>query len=257
MVTKNTINKIFTKLILQNKHLHGNFGTQIRKTLHNITNDKNEYSILRDTIFNFYKKYNSDKTTEHLEILSKNQNKFITHGKPNAREVEWTSEMRNVAQSEGLLYSIHNHPLTTSIQSQSDLEILLQGNIKYSITLSNDGLMIIKNNNEQIEIDENNWFRNDIYFNTIRQYNMFSLEENNNCKDKYPSEYQDIVSRLNNNSITEEQANVEQDSIFREYSKKNKYDYAENYIKHIETDTNLKVYHIPKIPKKNLKSNGA
>lgn len=110
--------------------------------------------------------------------------------------------------------------------------------------------MIIKNNNGFLEINENNPFGNDIYFNTIRQYRMFSIEENNKCEQEYPKEYQNIANRLNDNTITQSQADDEWDTIFREYSKKNKYDYVENYIKHIETDTNLKIRHIPKTPKK-------
>ena len=250
MVSKKIINNILTKIINETKHLHGNFGTQIRKTLHDITDNKNEYDTLRDAIFNFYGKYNSDKTKEHLEILSTNKKKFTTHGEANKREVDWTSQMTDVAKSEGLIYGIHNHPLTTSVQSENDLNILLQGNVKYSITLSNDGIMIIKNNNGFLEIVDENWIRNDVYFNTLRQYRMFSIEENDNCKNQYPNEYESIMNRLNKGSITDDQANEEWDAIFRKYSKKNKYDYAENYIKHIETDTNLKVYHIPKMPKK-------
>ena len=252
MVSRKTIETIINKII-QKKEIkvkHGYFGVEIRKTLHQITDDENEYNILRKAIFDFYEKYNTEKRKEYLEVMDYNNNTHKIKGENYTHEVDWTQEMTDIALNEGMLYSIHNHPMTTSVQSWNDLDILLKGNVKYGITLSNDGLMIIKNNNEFLTISNQSW-SNNIWWATYVGYNKFIDEEFNNCKEKYSNEYNSISQRLNDNKITQETADEEWDSVFREYSKTNSRKYVQNYKTKIENDdTNLIVQYIPKTPKK-------
>ena len=252
MVENKTIEIIINK-ILKKKEIkikHGYFGMGIRETLHQITDDENEYKILRKTIFDFYDKYNTEKRREHLEVMDYNNNTYIAKGDKDAREVDWTQEMTDIALNEGMLYSIHNHPTTTSVQSLNDLDILLKGNVKYSITLSNDGLMIIKNNNEFLTIGDQFW-SNDILWSTNTAFQRFTTEKKKKCREKYSTEYESISQRLNTGEITQEDANEEWDTVFREYSKTNSRSYVQNYKNKIENgENNLNIYHVPKTPKR-------
>ena len=138
MVNKQSIEKAINLVVK-----HGSFHRNLVLELPNITDNEDEYHLIKDAIWEWQEKYH-DSETEHLKVVNSIGQEAEMEGDG---ESSWfTDEMLRIAQAYRPIYTIHNHPNTGAMFSGADIYCLSSHNEKYSMALGEDGVMIIKNN---------------------------------------------------------------------------------------------------------------
>lgn len=117
---------------------------QISPLIKDITDTEEEYGLLVDRISHFYRDFRNEKT-EKMYVEGYTGNIYTEYEKGTEDSVPYPIEARREARENGMLLSIHNHPTSTSYQSDGDMNTMNLANEKYMITVSSDGLMITKN----------------------------------------------------------------------------------------------------------------
>lgn len=168
-----------------------------------------DYNRLMETIPYFYR---DNYRLKHEKILCEdyygdtyeNDDNQINH-------ISTPKEAEKIGGTEGLLYSMHNHPSGISFQSSNDIYNMIRLNEKYSITVARDGIMIVKNDSfNQIPINESPYPYTDVKFRL-----MTKPIENS-------KEYKEVVSQYRNDKITQMEFHNELTKINKKFLDKNR-----------------------------------
>lgn len=180
MVTKKQINKVLDNILTK----HGKFYQNLCHTLKEITDNEEEYKTLRDDIWNF-RDETKDLTHEQL-IIKSTTGDSRENRNGDSGGVKYTEEMQDFMDYENLLYSMHNHPSFnngTCFISYADITSRTTYEEKYQITISDDGLMISKENDFLSLTD------------TVDAYKSVHKEMNNNFDEKYKEECKQLKEK--------------------------------------------------------------
>ena len=208
---------------------------QISPIIKNITDTEEEYNILMEVIPKFYRD-NWNNPKEHLLMQGNNGDIFENEGTEGS--VSTPHEAVNESMRNGLILSIHNHPLdSTAYQSLGDYVTQCVGTReKYGITISKkDGVVISKLTNNQVS-------RNKLS-NTYNK--LFKKIGDNFDKDK-EAEIQSLKDDCDANKITSKQLNKKYNEMFHGYISENIHGYVNNLdASFSNNNVPVKVYHAP------------
>lgn len=214
MVEKEIINKTLTNAIIKCTGVYAN----LNKVLPSIVDNDNELHLLKSSISSFYKHYRN-KTYELLETRDYDNN-VITVTNHEEGSVDWDDNVISKGEKEGILYSIHNHPNSTTLMSSADFNRLCQTNCKYSITVSSDGVMIVKNTHPLEVFNRDNILKDKFFMATERGYNSFMYNMLDDFENSYYTEIEKIKTKYNYNDFEQFDNNPElQDAYFNDKEK--------------------------------------
>lgn len=146
MVNIGYIEKTFEEIISK----HWKFYSNLTVPLHNLCDTDEEYKLLKDSIWELHKycnKHKKDKDPVEVTTMIDYNHKTYKNMKGELGRVDIPVEARKEGEENGLLISGHNHIDGTSFQSLGDFQTINDLNVKYSYTLGDDGVFIVKNNN--------------------------------------------------------------------------------------------------------------
>ena len=158
-----------------------------------------EYKILKKNILSFYKDYRK-KNKEFLTTID-NEGTILTVGGDYEDSVDWDGDVIFKGEREGILLSIHNHPNSTTLPSSADFNRLCQTNCKYSVTVSSDGVLIVKNTNPLEIFDRNNVLNNKLYTSTQLAYTGFMYNMLDNFEKDYNDKIVDLKSKYHYDDV--------------------------------------------------------
>lgn len=195
---KNIIKAIENDIIQK----HSQYLINIEKALREITDSDEEYKILKEDIWKFYKE---TKNADHEELILKcTDGSFRENRDGDEHSVPLTDEMKQFAHDNDILYSLHNHPSCSCFQSNGDMIVFSNYSMKYGISIGKDGIMIMKNEMPYSDISSMEYFR---WFNEFNsEYNNYFKVLENSVKNEFDKELNELKEKYNINfySTTEE-----------------------------------------------------
>lgn len=177
----------------------GGLYSNLNKMLSDVVDNDDEYKILKKNILSFYKDYRK-KNKEFLTTID-NDGNVLTVGGDYEGSVDWDDDVISKGEQEGILLSIHNHPNSTTLPSSADFNRLCQTNCKYSITVSSDGVLIVKNTNPIEVFDREHVLNNDLYTDTQLAYTGFMYNVLDNFENDYNDKIMDLKSKYHYDDI--------------------------------------------------------
>ena len=240
MVDESIINKVFTDVLLKCNSLT---LTKINGFVNEIIDDSEISGLISKNIYNWVKNYWSS-NTEHIITYDYEENKRIKHGKEH--EVEWDEDVVEKASKEGLLFSIHNHPNTTSFQSGNDLDMAVIANVKYNITIGKDGLMLIVNNNPVEERNLERLWTDNLYWQTHSSFKRWDINNLQEFEESHLELINNLKLEFENGDISYQELN---DKLMKHYQKFMRDNITEN-IESLEdelyaNECNFSFYYLP------------
>lgn len=200
MVDKEIIKKTFNKIILK----HGMFFQHIRECLREVTDNKMEYELLRDDIWEFME---ATKNSANEQMIVKgNDGSSFKNKKGTVNSVHIPDGVKEFFESGGeILYTIHNHPYkdnaSSCFQSEQDFSLMHSYDVKYSVTIGKDGFMITKNNHSGANFVSNIY--DSIYTKLLDEFHkeydgqIKELKQKYDVNNKNYSELEDYKGEIN------------------------------------------------------------
>lgn len=221
---------------------HSSFLYNIEGMLRQITDTKEEYKILKEDIWRFYKE---TKKSDHEEIIFKSMDgTFFENRNGEKRSVSIPKEVEDFADGGGkLLYGIHNHPYveetSSCFQSEGDFRVMTYNGLKYSVSMGKDGIMITKNPNHRTD-NEYRILVSDGYKKThkeiIEKFNKQYAKEINDLKIKHD---------VDNKKYSElEDYREEHQELFQNYCFNNINDFVSNLNEKFNTKEEDPITHV-------------
>lgn len=241
MVSENIIRKTLNDIIIK----HSEFLYNIEATLRDITDTKEEYKILHDDIWKFWKE---TKSSDHENLIMKGTDGTFFENKNGDKDsVGKTHEMKEFikeswSDGEKILYTMHNHPSGACLASLGDMMnmgIVLE---KYKVILSKNGLFIAKRREDNVVVGD-----------IIDSYNMmdkklmrdFDKKYNKDChelEEKYPRWFDDETTDFVN-------FHRDYDALFRKSINEHTDEYVDLLNKKLHSksrNVGIDCYHVPR-----------
>ena len=180
---------------------------QIRKDIEPIIKElaetDEEYEYMMDTIPHFYRDFYNAKE-EHLLMTNNNFEEWRTTG-----EEDHVTPNKDMLDKKDVLFSIHNHPYGHCLQSDGDWYVNARGRTKYMLSVSKDGIMIVKDN------DRN-------YIPHSSGTRMLYLDWAKNVMDRELStQKSELIAKIKNKEISKEEANRQMNEIYSNHVMEN------------------------------------
>ena len=173
--------------------------SEIEPLIKELADSDEEYEYMMDVIPYFYRDYfNADK--EHLIMTNNNFEEWENVGDEGS-----VSPNEEMVRNKDVLFAIHNHPNGYCFQSDGDWYVNALGRTKYMLSVSKDGIMIVKDND-----------RNYIPHPTGTR--MLYMDWVNGVIDKHLSnEKNELGSKIISGELSVKEANSQMNKILDQY----------------------------------------